>query len=104
MGLQKDITLDSGVYLPEAYIHIISCNYICNVHVAVKVCIYKDYNAYKDNKNEVASFTHVCTDDFNTFFSISILNTENINIIGQSYEWLKTLDFYKDAIYAPKPK
>jgi hypothetical protein len=104
MGLQKELTLDNGIYLPEAYIKIISCNYICDYHTSVKVNIYKDFNAYSDDKTSVTTLTHICTDDFNTYFDLTVLNQENVNIISQSYEWLKTLEFYKDAIDVPEQK
>jgi hypothetical protein len=104
MGLQKDLTLDNGIHLPEAYIRIISCNYICDYHASIKVSIYKDYNAYQDGKTSITTLTHVCTDEFDLYFNLTTLNQQNVNIISQSYKWLKTLKFYKDASEVPKPK
>lgn len=104
MGLQKEIKLDTGIYLPEAYIIIISCNYICRYHTSVKVEVFKDHKSYQDRMKCITTLTHVCTDKFKEFFSTDILNQEGVNIISQSYEWLKTLEFYKGADDAPEPK
>jgi len=104
MGLQKELTLSSGIYLPEAYIKIISCNYICDYHTSVKVNIYKDYNAYQDGKECITTLTHTCSTEFNEFYNLTVLDEEGINVISQSYKWLKTLDFYKDATDVPEPK
>jgi len=104
MGLTKQLELDTGIILPKAYIRVVSCAYIHRHHVSVKVLIYKDINSFTDGKNEITSFSHICTTDFIDFFSVHVLNQENTNIISQAYEWLKTLDFYKDAVEAPEPK
>jgi len=104
MGLQKSITMDTGIELPEAYIKIVSCEYVVDSNAIIKVNIYKDYSAYQDGLKEVATFNHNCIGDFNNYFGIDVLNTENINIISQGYEWLKTLDLYKDAVDYPTIK
>ena len=97
MGLQKDITLDSGINLPEAYIKISSIVYVNNYHVTVKVSIFKDKNARETNKQEIVKFQHLCVDDFYTYFSDDILKEDGKSLISNGYEWLKTLDFYKNA-------
>ena len=99
MALTKNITLDTGINLPEAYIKIISCNYINGYHVSVNVAIFKDKNARINKKQEVVKFKHNCTkiEDFAQYFSLDVLNEENKNIIGQAYLWLKTIDFYNDS-------
>ena len=104
MGLKKDITLDSGINLPEAYIKIVSCVFVMGYHVNISVNIYKDYAARNDKKSPVASFRHVCTTDYYKYFGIDVLNKENVNIIGQAYEWLKTQKFYDGAEEEITPK
>ncbi len=100
MGLQKNITLDNGINLPNAYMKISSCNYINGYHCVVSVNIYKDKTARVDNKSEVIKFKHSCSkiEEFEEYFSYTVLNQESINIISQSYLWLKTLSFYSDSI------
>ena len=104
MGLTKQIELDTGIILPNAYIKIISCTYIHRYHTSIKVAIYKDINAFVDGKKEITSFSHICTTDFVEYFSLVTLNQKDKNIISQSYEWLKTLDFYNGAVDEPGDK
>ncbi len=98
MGLQKDITLDTGINLPEAYIVIGSVVYINNYHATVNVNIYKDRQSRTDNKSEVVKFKHLCVNEFQEYFGIDVLSRTDVNIIGQGYLYLKTLSFYTDAI------
>jgi len=104
MGLKKDMLLDSGIYLPEAYIKITSCVFVMGYHVNINVSVYKDYAAREDKKSPVASFKHICTTDYHEYFGIDVLNKEGNNIISQAYEWLKTQKFYEDAKEELTPK
>lgn len=100
MGLQKNITLDNGINLPEAYMKISSCTYINGYHTVINVNVYKDKTSRVNNKPEIIKFKHSCVEisDFNQYFSLDVLNELDKNIISQSYLWLKTLSFYSDAI------
>jgi hypothetical protein len=98
MALQKNLTLDNGINLPEAYIRITSIVYVNNYHVTIKVSIYKDKIARNANKSEVVKFQHLCIDDFFTYFSDDVLKENGNSLTNKGYEWIKTLDFYKDAI------
>lgn len=100
MGLQKNITLDTGINLPESYMKISSVNYINGYHTVISVNIYKDKTARLDGKPEIVKFKHSCVEieEFNTYFSLDVLNQVDVNILSQSYIWLKTLPFYTDAI------
>ncbi len=104
MALQKNITLDNGINLPESYIMISSVNYINGYHSTVKVNIYKDRSARLSGKSEVVKFQHLCVDDFPVYFSYSVLDQEGVNIISKGYEYLKTLPFYSDTIDVIDPK
>ena len=102
MGLQKQIELESGVILPSAYIKI-STFYFYNKsgdssYVNIEVNIFKDQQARLDGKPEVAKFIHKCSEPkFNEYFSLVVLNGENINMISQSYEWMKTMNIYSGS-------
>ena len=102
MALQKDIDLDNGINLPDAYIKIYSINfsYSSPDSVLVGVAIYKDEAAYNNKYSEVMSTEHYCRDgvEFNTYFSESVLNQLNYNPVSQAYKWLKTLEIYLGAI------
>ena len=100
MALIKNLTLDSGIELTEAYIKIISVTYISGYHTVIHLAIFKDKNARINNKAEIIKIKHNCTsiEEFNQFFSIEVLNETDKNILSQAYEWLKTLTPYQDAI------
>ena len=100
MALIKNIILDSGIELPEAYIKIISVTYIAGYHVVVHLAIFKDKDARLTDKAEILKNKHNCITiaEFEQFFSIDVLNQENKNILSQAYEWLKTLPIYQDVI------
>lgn len=103
MAIQKSLELESGIILPEAYIRIDTFNYISRVNensrVELSILVYKDLLSRQMNKPEVITLTQVCTgDDFNTYFDLTVLEQPGVNILSQAYNWLKTLDFFKDAI------
>lgn len=97
MALTKNLTLSSGINLPNGYIKIKSVTIINGVKAEIKVDIYKDQPARNDNKTPVASFSHLCVNEYYDYYHLDILNQVNINVISQSYEYLKTLPFYSDA-------
>jgi len=102
MGLQKQIELENGVILSAAYIKV-STFYFYNKsgdssYVTLEVNIFKDQQARIDGKPEVAKFIHKCSDPkFTEYFSLSVLNDENKNMISQAYEWMKTMSIYSGA-------
>lgn len=97
MALTKNLTLSSGINLPNAYIKIQSVEIINGIKSTIKIDIFKDKSARDDNKTPVASFSHVCTNNYYDYYHIDILNQENVNVIAQSYEFIKTLSFYLSA-------
>ena len=100
MALQKNITLDNGINIPEAYIKISSCTYINGYHCVITINVYLNETARIDNKPEIVKFKHSCSniEEFEQYFSFEVLNQLDVNIMSQSYLWLKTLNFYSDAI------
>ena len=99
MGLQKNITLDSGVELTQSYIKINSVYVVFNSSVTMGVSIYKDFAARQANLPSVVEFKHVCKDaDFFTYFAENVLIASGKTTLSQSYIWLKTLPFYENAI------
>ncbi len=103
MALQKQIELDNGVILENAYIKIATFYFYNpstdNSYVDLEVNIFKDQQARQDGKPEVSKFTHKCTDpNFTNYFSLPVLNGENKNMISQAYEWMKSMTLYSGAI------
>jgi hypothetical protein len=99
MGLQKNITLDNGINLPEAYMKITSMNIIYKSTVTITVNIYKDFDARQANKPSVVAFQHTCRDgDYFTYFVENVLLAAGVSDLSQAYLWLKTLPFYDSAI------
>jgi hypothetical protein len=99
MGLQKNITLDNTINLPEAYIKISSLSIFPNNSVTITVNIYKDFAARQAEKPSVVEFRHSCTGaDYYTYFAENILLGDGVSIMSQSYMWLKALPFYSTAV------
>lgn len=98
MAITKDITLASGVELPNAYIKIQVLNMTTDTSVDVSVDIFKDQSAREDNKIPVVTLRHLCSNTYDTYFAYDILNQLDINVISQGYEFLKSLPFYEGAV------
>ena len=99
MGLQKDIKLESGVHLPEAYINVQSFTVVPKTSLGVSVQIYKDYTARLDNRSAVVTFRYTATGtEFHSNFTEDVLRSLQVCYITQIYNWLKTKNFWKDAI------
>lgn len=97
MAITKDLTLSSGVNLPNAYIRISMMTMKVGISAEIKAEIYKDQASRIDNKTPVATLSHLCIDNFQTFFNFTVVNQEGVNGISQGYMFLKTLPFYQDA-------
>lgn len=99
MPLQKSLTLENGIILSEAYIKILSLKLdFINSSCQIEVGIYKDSTAYSGSKPEVVRISHFCNgNDFDTYFSISVLNGEDINPLEQGYDWLANISPYLGA-------
>jgi hypothetical protein len=102
MAFQKRIELDNGIVLENAYIKISSLCFYNKVnddsYVTVDVNIFKDQQARLDGKPEVTKYTYKCSGTYFTqYFSLSVLNAENVNMISQAYAWMKTMTLYSGA-------
>jgi hypothetical protein len=101
MALQKSIDLMNGINLPEAYIKISSIEYnnADTLSVRLSVDIFKDQDSRNSKKPEVVKYDYTISgDNFTTYFSLNVLSQDGKNILQQGYEYLKSIDFYKDAI------
>ena len=93
MALKAIITLDNGISLPEAHVVIMACNvsYKLPMSVRIVVNVYKDLYAYELGKPEVIQMTYSCSnDDFNTYFSETILSATGVTNLTQVYQYLET--------------
>jgi len=102
MALIKQIELDNGIILSDAYIKISNIEYNNkandNNNVKIYVNIFKNQQARIDMKPEVTKFIYNVNDPkFTTYFSLSVLNEINKNIVSQSYNYLKTLTTFSGA-------
>lgn len=98
MALQKNLTLDNGINLPNGYIKVTLVNMATNQYVDISVEIFKDRAASDDKRPSVVKFEHKCSSNvYHTYFSIDVMNQEGVNVIGQCYNYLKTLPFYSNA-------
>jgi len=109
MALIKQIELDNGIILTDAYIKIETFSFYNksgdNSYALIEVNIFKDQQARLDGKPEVSKFIYKCTDpNFSLYFSLSALNNVDVNMISQSYEWLKTMNTYSGATDAHDSK
>jgi hypothetical protein len=102
MALKKDITLENGIQMDNAYIKVCEINYINKVNeqgsARVSVFVYKDQQARLNKKPEVIRISYKCTgSDFRTFLHPDALEIHGNNILTQSYKWLKTLSLFSNA-------
>jgi len=100
MAIQTTLTLENGIVLENAYLVICNMNFeykdVSSVNIILNV--YKDQNAYNDNKPEVTQLIHKCSGGaFVTYFSQAYLNNLNKNHVSSAYEWLLSLEPYFDA-------
>lgn len=106
MALKKAFEMGGGVILSNAYHRIsnaglqrpVPVDGTCYDLVAMKVDIYRDVEARNQGLSPVRSYHHsaYCNKDsssnpeFCQFFDYSALDGTNVNLIGQSYGYLKT--------------
>ena len=103
MALTKTIILNNGVELTNAYIKISKIEYdnhsTYSSTAIIHINIFKDKNARDTRKPEVTKCVYkVGGDIFTTYFSLNVLSQDGINIISQAYEYLKTLNYFENAI------
>ena len=93
MALSKQIELDNGVTVN--YHRIVSINKITNVTNIIEVASYTSKEKREEEKKAIEEGT-----EMNVFIHTQYLNTEynELSTIENSYEYLKTLDQFKDAV------
>ena len=93
MALQKQIELDNGVTVN--YHRIVSINKITNISNIIEVASYTSKEKREEEKKAIEEGT-----EMNVFIYTQYLNTEynELSTIENSYEYLKTLDQFKDAV------
>lgn len=87
MALQVDFSLDNGLEAHNAYVRI-SYIYGSKTSVAIRVDVYLSQDAFLDNKKPLQNSK-------NYYFTPSLDATDNF--LKQGYQYLKTLDEFKDA-------
>lgn len=100
MGLQKTILLPTGIEVVDAYFRITHTiieweDLLANINVAV-------YKSKTDADNGVrpiktSPFT-LKDEDVNTWFGETVIEAGSTTIRKQAYEWLKTQDYFSDAV------
>lgn len=93
MALKKEIILNNGVI--TNYHRIVSLNNITNVSTIIEVASYTSKEKREEEKDAIENAT-----EMNVFIDTKYINkeyTENLTI-KEAYEYLKTLDEFKNAI------
>jgi hypothetical protein len=94
MALQKNITLDNGIVL--SYHRVVSVNNVTNHSSSIEV---GSYINEEQRKKEIEYYNNPTEEGMNvyieaTFYSIEYNKDLNVD---SAYEFLKTLDKFKDA-------
>ncbi len=92
MGLRKGITLDNGVIVN--YHRIVSINNITNVSTIIEVASYTSKDKREEEKTAIEN-----SEVMNVFIDTDYINKEYEEdfTIEQAYDYLKTLDKFKDS-------
>lgn len=93
MALKKEIILDNGV--TTNYHRIVSLNNITNIATIIEVASYTSKNKRDEEKSAIKN-----SEEMNVFIDTDYINKEYEKdfTIEQAYEYLKTLDKFKNAI------
>ena len=94
MALKKNITLDNGIVLN--YHRVVSVNNITNQNSIIEVASYIDE---EQRNKEKEWYESIVKNDMKVFIYTSFYSKEydkNLNV-DNAYEYLKTLDEFKDA-------
>lgn len=93
MALKKEIILDNGV--TTKYHRIVSINNITNVCSIIEVASYTSEEKRNEEKSAIEN-----SEEMNVFIDTNYINKEYEEdfLIEQAYDYLKTLDKFKNAI------
>jgi len=92
MALKKEIVLDNGV--TTKYHRIVSINNVTNVCSIIEVASYTSEEKREEEKNAIKN-----SEEMNVFIDTAYINKEYEEdfTIEQAYDYLKTLDKFKDS-------
>lgn len=88
MAIIKELELDNGIKLESAYFKISNIN-CTKEFMDFTVNIYKDKACRFENKSTIDSLNYICVHD---------ISNNSLNVFRQAYEYLKSLDDYKNSI------
>jgi hypothetical protein len=99
MALIKSIELDNGIVLPSAFIKICRIRHdIVNSNVNIEVSLFKDQDAFINDKPEVGTFSYDATFSlYDTFFNEPLLKSENVTLFTQAELYLLSLPYFSGA-------
>lgn len=91
MAILKNITLDSGLTVANAYHKITKVNFsnFPDIKVSYLVVVFVSEKARTDLKSAIKEFTINSSDK--NFFDFEIMDNENSNIMTKCYDHLKSL-------------
>lgn len=103
MALEKSITLECGIVLPNAYVKIQDITVYNKSgdpsYVLMTINIYKDADARHSGLPEVTQMKHkVSGGHYNQYFQLSILKQLDKTVFSQAYAWMKTRSLYSGGI------
>lgn len=92
MALKKEIVLNNGVI--TKYHRIVSINNVTNVCNLIEVASYTSEEKREEEKNAIKN-----SEEMNVFIDTAYINKEYEEdfTIEQAYDYLKTLDKFKDS-------
>jgi hypothetical protein len=99
MGLQRNLTMETGLNLTEAYSKIVQLDLdLMNKAANILVHTFVNYDCRNDNKAAIKTDRYVLIQDkFNSVIDYSKMDAGQ-NIVYLVYEFLKTLPEYEGAI------
>jgi hypothetical protein len=98
MGLINGITLKGGIDLSNSYVNIKSYSFLKKEKIMlIDLNFYKSKDDYDNGADTVRdSIQFIVKDDlFDTYFSDSVLCSENVSPLSQCYKYLLTLSEFQ---------
>lgn len=88
MAIIKELELKSGIKVENAYFMV--SNVTCDkTFMEFTVNVFKDKASRNENRTTIDNLKFICNHD---------ISINSSNVIKQAYEYMKTLDEYKNAI------
>lgn len=97
MALSKTVSTAFGVNATYWKIDTLVCNRVVDT-ASVVVSGYLDQNARNSGAAPLICNTHnMGSTDYAAYFAPAVLDVVDVNVFQQTYDWLKTLDFFQGA-------